>query len=224
MKTVRTHRIILFLIVLATGMASVSCDQPTGDQMQVQEEAPVAEVATSFETMARFPGFDTKDRKCPEAVLDLYLQIPGIESESEAQDADQRGQIEIFSWIWGTSGRASSSHSGRGKGRAKVKVQPFVNTELIGQPFVITKPTDRASPELRRLADSRESIAEVVLTIRMTCGEQREFFEIELEDVVITSYQSAGSSQRTTAEKVAIGCKTKCEAKVEFEWKVEPGK
>jgi type VI secretion system secreted protein Hcp len=181
--------IFIFVItVLAMGMAVISCDQPTGNQTQLLEEKVAS---TSLNVMATISGFASNVHKCSHDFVEMFLKIDGIDGESN--DPAHNNEIEILDFTFGASMRAISSNSGRGQGNAKVNVQDLSFTKI----------ADKASPELRRFADSGESIPEAVLSLRTICDDEHKYLVITLKDVLISSYQT-GNTRGRTSEKFTL--------------------
>lgn len=113
------------------------------------------------------------------AAVDYFLKIDGIEGEST--DSRRGGEIIIESWSWGET---NSGHSaGGGGGAGKVSMQDFH--------FVMK--ANKASPKLMLAVATGKHLKEATLTgVRRTDGEQ--FLEIRLSDLLVSSYQTGGSS------------------------------
>jgi len=91
--------------------------------------------------------------------------------------------IEIASWSFGVTGPGASASAtgGGGTGRASF------------HDLSITKTTDKASPTLFQSCAGGTHIKEVTITVRKAGGKQVEFLQINLEEVLVSSFQSAGS-------------------------------
>jgi type VI secretion system secreted protein Hcp len=192
MMKIRNKIYVILAGVLAIAMISVSCEQPTADQLQFQEEESATDIATSFDVIAPLSRLDARSRECPQPAVNMYLKLEGIDGEST--DVQHEGEIDVLSWSWEASVRAASTIAGRGPGMARVSVQDIS----------LTKWVDKASPELRRFAASGEPIPEAVLTLRTTCGDEQELYEIKMEPIYITSYQTGGSSSQILTEFISF--------------------
>jgi len=115
------------------------------------------------------------------AASDYFLKIDGVEGEST--DDKHRGQIEIQSWSWGVS-NAGSIASGGGGGAGKASFSDFH----------FTMPVSKASPKLMQAAATGEHIKSVELTLRKAGGTQMDYYKVHLQDCLVSSYQSSGSS------------------------------
>lgn len=192
MKTIKTYKNTLFFLLLVLGFAAVSCEQPTGDQTQIQETESAADIISSFDFIGPLSRFDARGRECPQPAVNLYLKLEGIDGEST--DADHEGEINVLSLSWEASIRATSTLAGRGPGKARVSVQDISFTKYV----------DKASPELRRFAASGEPIPEAVFILRTTCGDEQKLYEIEMKPIYITSYQTGGSSSQVPTESISF--------------------
>ena len=113
------------------------------------------------------------------AAVDYYLKIDGIEGESTAR----KGEIDVESWSWGES--QSGTHVGGGGGGAgKVQMQDFH--------FVMGY--NKASPKLMEACATGQHIKEGTLLCRKAGGKQEDYLKIKFSDLLISSYQTGGSS------------------------------
>lgn len=146
-----------------------------------------------------FPAILTADA----ASVDYFLKIDGIEGEST--DDRHKGEIEILSWSWGETNAGTMTRGGGGAGAGKVQMQDFH--------FV--KSMDKASPALFLKCATGEHIKQATLTARKAGGDQQEYLKITLTDVLISSYQTGGSS----GDVVPTDSFSLNFAKIEFEYK-----
>ena len=115
------------------------------------------------------------------AAVDYFLKIDGISGEST--DEAHKGEIEVESFSWGVSQTSTRLGSGAGAGRAAFQDLHF------------TTSVSKASPVLFQKCATGQHLKEAVLTCRKAGGEQREeFLKITLSDVLVSSYQAAGSA------------------------------
>ncbi len=115
------------------------------------------------------------------AAVDYFLKIDGIEGES--QDDKHAKEIEIESWSWGETQSGSSAYGGGG-GAGKVAMQDFN--------FVMKH--NKASPKLFLACATGEHIPKGILTCRKAGKEQQEFLKVTFTDLLVSSYQTGGSS------------------------------
>jgi type VI secretion system secreted protein Hcp len=114
------------------------------------------------------------------AAVDYFLKIEGIEGEST--DAKHKGEIELASFSWGETNQAPAAGRG-GAGAGKVAMQDFH--------FVMR--VNKASPKLMLACASGQHIKEAVLTARKAGKAALEFLVYKFNDLVVSSYQTAGS-------------------------------
>jgi type VI secretion system secreted protein Hcp len=114
--------------------------------------------------------------------IDYFLKIDGIPGES--QDTKHKGEIEVEAWSWGETATVPTS-AGAGGGAGKVTIQPLTFTSRIS----------KASPLLMMACASGRHIKNALLTARRGGKGQVEFLTIALEDVLASSYQTAGGAE-----------------------------
>lgn len=137
------------------------------------------------------------------ASVDYFLKIDGIKGESK--DDKHKDEIDLESWSWGETN--SGSHAGGGGGGAgKVTMQDFH--------FVMK--TNKATPELMLSCAIGKHIKEATLTCRKAGGEQQEFLKIKFSDLLVSSYQTGGSSGGDVipTEQISLNF-----SKIEYEYK-----
>jgi type VI secretion system secreted protein Hcp len=139
--------------------------------------------------------------------VDYFLKIDGIKGEST--DSKHSGEIEIESWSLGATNAATFS-SGGGGGAGKVQVQDFH----------LTKKYDQASAPLFVACATGKHYPLATIVARKAGGNQEEFLKIKLTDVMVSSYQTAGSnsSDIVPIDQVAIAF-----SKIEFAYKAQKG-
>src|SRR6266404_5710827 len=115
------------------------------------------------------------------AQVDYFLKLEGIDGESG--DHKHKGSIDLESWSWGES-QSGTHGSGGGGGAGKVSMQDFH--------FVMK--INKASPKLFLACASGEHIKKATLTCRKAGKDQQEFLKLDLSDILISSYQTGGSS------------------------------
>ena len=112
-------------------------------------------------------------------MVDYFLKIDGIPGES--QDAKHKGEVDVEAWSWGET---ASVGSGGGGGAGKVDIQPLT----------LTAGLSKASPLLMLACASGKHIKSAVLTGRRAGKAQAEFLTFKLEDLIVSSYQTAGGA------------------------------
>ncbi|MCW5553365.1 MAG: type VI secretion system tube protein Hcp [Verrucomicrobiae bacterium] len=114
-----------------------------------------------------------------------FLKIGDI--KGEAVDPDHREEIDILSWSWGES-RAGLSHAGSGAGAGKVSMNDFHFTLKV----------NKATPKLMLACATGQHIPEAILTCRRAGSgagnEPFTYLEVKFEDLLVSSYQTGGSS------------------------------
>lgn len=140
------------------------------------------------------------------AQVDYFLKIDGIPGEST--DKSHPNEIDVDSWSWGATQVGTSSGSGGGGGAGKVSIQDFN--------FVAH--TSKASPVLFLTCASGQHLKQAVLTARKSGGTQADFLTLTMIDVLVSSYQIAGSE---TAETVPMDQVSLNFSKIQFEYKMQ---
>jgi type VI secretion system secreted protein Hcp len=136
------------------------------------------------------------------AAVDYYLKIDGI--EGEATDAKHKSEIDVESWSWGETQTGSAAH-GAGGGAGKVSMQDFH--------FVMR--VNKASPKLMLACATGQHIKKADLTCRKAGGDQQEYLKITLSDLLVSSYQTGGSTgDIVPTDQISLNF-----AKIEFEYK-----
>ncbi len=117
---------------------------------------------------------------------------PEIKGESK-QDG-YTGQIEVLSFSWGVS-QAGGFAYGTGGTAAKSNLQDLS----------VSFRQCEASPKLMQKCASGEHIDKATLTCLKSAGDAaQKYLEIELEDVVISSYQTGGSGDEVPIESMSL--------------------
>jgi len=141
------------------------------------------------------------------AQVDYFLKITDVKGEST--DEKHTGEIELESWSLGATNSASFS-SGGGGGSGKVVLQDLH----------ITKKYDQASVPLFVGCATGKHFTTAVLVARKAGGKQEEFLKVTMTDVLVSSYQSAGSqgSDVLPMDQVSLAF-----SKIEFAYKAQKG-
>lgn len=132
------------------------------------------------------------------AQVDYFLKIDGIDGESTSDR--HKNEIEIESFSWGASNTGATG-AGGGGGAGKVTFQDIH----------FTKKLDKASPKLMLACATGEHIKDVVLVGELSGKRGQQFLEIKLTDVLVSSYQSGGSSGNIPTDSFSLNF-----AKIEF--------
>src|SRR5262245_54883506 len=115
------------------------------------------------------------------AAVDYFLKLKGIDGESA--DHKHKAEIDVESWSWGET-QSGTMAQGGGGGAGKVSMQDFH--------FVMRM--NKATPKLMLACASGEHISEATLTCRKAGKDQQEFLKIKFTDLLVSSYQTGGSS------------------------------
>jgi type VI secretion system secreted protein Hcp len=113
--------------------------------------------------------------------VDMFLKLDGIEGESK--DKSHKNEIHIESFSWGLN-QSGSFGTGGGGGAGKVQVQDIS----------ITKYTDKASTPLMLHCANGKHIPNGLITVRKAGEKPLDYLKIKLNDILVTSFQSAGSN------------------------------
>jgi type VI secretion system secreted protein Hcp len=114
-----------------------------------------------------------------------YLKFDGVDGESTKAESATR-ESEILSWSWGETSSTRTSGLATGKRQHK--------------PFVITKPVDKASPQLQQASTSGRPIPAMELALPKEGGRAGELVKYKLKNVYVTSYsvRKTGTGTRAT--------------------------
>jgi type VI secretion system secreted protein Hcp len=113
--------------------------------------------------------------------IDYFLKIDGIEGESK--DSKHKNELMLLSFNWGESQPVSIPFTSGG-GSGKVNMQ-----DLSFSMF-----TCKASPKLFLACAKGEHIKDATLVARKAGGDQEEFYQIKLEEVLVSSYNTSGGN------------------------------
>jgi type VI secretion system secreted protein Hcp len=117
--------------------------------------------------------------------VDTFLKLGDIKGESK--DAKHPGEIEVLSWSWGLSQTGTMAYGGGGgAGKANFQDLNFMHN------------IDKASPVLMLKCATGEHIKEATLVSRKAGKTQQEYLIIKMNDILVTSVQTSGSSEVPT--------------------------
>jgi type VI secretion system secreted protein Hcp len=135
---------------------------------------------------------------------DIFAKIGDIKGES--QDDKHKDEIDVLSFSWGVSQTGTLAHGGGG-GEGKAQFNDFNFTTNVS----------KASPALFLACASGQHIKDATIAVRRAGDNkaQQDYLILKMTDVLVSSYQTAGSSggDRPT-ENVSMAF-----AKVEFTYK-----
>ena len=115
------------------------------------------------------------------AQVDYFLKIEGVPGEST--DDKHKNEIDVLSWSWGETNEGAHGFGGGG-GAGKVSMQDFN--------FVMNY--NKASPKLFLFCATGTHIPKAVLTCRRAGEKQQEYLVVTFTDLLVSSYQTGGSS------------------------------
>lgn len=147
------------------------------------------------------------DHSAPNASIDYFLKIDGIEGES--MDSKHGKEILILGFNWGESQPVSIPFvSGGGSGKVSM------------QDLTFTMYACKASPKLFLACAKGEHIKEATLTARKAGGEQEDFYSIKLEEVLVSSYNTGGGA----GNSLPIDTVTLAFAKITYQYRPQKDK
>ncbi|TWT36537.1 hypothetical protein KOR34_14430 [Posidoniimonas corsicana] len=139
--------------------------------------------------------------------IDYFLKIDGIEGESK--DSTHTNEIQLIGFNWGETQPASFVY-GTGAGSGKVSMQDLT----------FTMRACKASPKLFLSCAKGEHIKEATLVARKAGGDQEEFYQIKLEDVMVSSYNTGGG----TGDSLPMDTVTLAFAKISYQYRPQSDK
>jgi type VI secretion system secreted protein Hcp len=137
--------------------------------------------------------------------MPIYLKFDSIDGEATAKGKEK--WIEVLSFSWGvTNSSTITSGGGGGAGKASFQDLHFVQK------------TQASSPKLLSAAARGEHIKSALLTFLKgeSAAAPAEYLKLKLEDVIISSYQTAGaegSEGDVPTDQVSLNF-----AKIEFDY------
>jgi type VI secretion system secreted protein Hcp len=141
------------------------------------------------------------------AAFDYFLRIDGIAGEST--DDKHKGEIDVLSWSWGETHPTAPVGSGSGGGSGKVDMSDLT----------VTANLTKASPQLLLACASGKHLKTAVLTGRRGGKAQGDFLTFSLTDVLISSFQTGGTTADASMDFVSLNF-----AKIEVAYKEQSAK
>lgn len=111
---------------------------------------------------------------------DIFAKIGDIKGES--LDDKHKDEIDVMSFSWGLAQSGSLASGGGGTVKAQF------------QDFHFASNMSKASPKLFLACATGEHIKEATITMRKAGERPQEFLIIKMNDVLVSSYQTGGSS------------------------------
>lgn len=112
--------------------------------------------------------------------VDMFLDLDGIEGES--QDSAHAKEIDVLAWSWGAS-QSGTTHMGAGGGGGKADIQDLSLTKYI----------DSATNALLQRTFDGKHISEGTLVVRKAGGTPLDYLIIKMSDIMVTSVSTGGS-------------------------------
>jgi type VI secretion system secreted protein Hcp len=112
--------------------------------------------------------------------MDMFMKIGALKGESK--DKVHAGEIDVLAWSWGVS-NSGSAQVGGGAGAGKCNVQDLSFTKYI----------DKSSPDLILACCNGKHFEKATLTVRKAGGQPLEYFQITLQDLIVTAVTTGGS-------------------------------
>jgi type VI secretion system secreted protein Hcp len=135
---------------------------------------------------------------------DIFAKIGDIKGES--QDDKHKDEIDVLSYSWGVSQAATMAFGG-GAGAGKAQFSDFTFTTNV----------NKSSPLLFKACATGEHIKEATISVRKKGETPQDYLILKMTDVMISSYNAAGSSggdRPTESINMAF-------AKIEFTYKTQ---
>jgi len=124
--------------------------------------------------------------------VDMMLKIDSVTGESVI--TGHENEIDLLAWSWGMR-QSGSMHVATGGGSGKVDVHD-IN---------ITKYLDKSTPVITQYCCSGKHFRNAKLTVRKAGGSPVDYLVIEMENVLISSVNTGGSSSEDRlTENVAL--------------------
>jgi type VI secretion system secreted protein Hcp len=117
------------------------------------------------------------------AQVDFFLKIETPDVPGESTDAKHKGEIDVISWSVGLTNTGTHGGVGLGGGAGKAQFHDFH--------FVMK--VSKASPLLLQDCATGQHHGKATLTCRKAGTEQQEYLKYYFADLLISSFQTAGS-------------------------------
>lgn len=117
--------------------------------------------------------------------VDLVMEIQGYDGESKRKGHEN--QIDVLSWSWGMV-QPSTIEFGGGGGAGKCSFQELS----------IICNVDKSTPKLMQACATGDHIDKATLFVKKAGGSSFDYVKYEMEELMVTSIQVSGSSERPT--------------------------
>lgn len=119
------------------------------------------------------------------AAQDMFLCSDDLPGESQDQDKNYAGCIDVLAWSWGLS-NSGTTHGGAGGGEGQANFQDIS----------VTKWIDKSSPILMLHTANGKHFPKLELFVRSTCAAEctsEPYFTLTMSDVLVSSVSTGGS-------------------------------
>lgn len=137
--------------------------------------------------------------------IDCFIKFDGVEGESS--NKDHKGEVEVLSWSWGIASAGQVGDTSTGKGKT------------VAGPLSFEHLYDKASPMLAKHCAAGKLFKTVVLKSRKVGEGQKDFLQVSLKEVQVTSVQPSGADGGEITEAVTLTYRD-----IEFAYKPQDGK
>jgi type VI secretion system secreted protein Hcp len=140
------------------------------------------------------------------AATDFFLVVDTITGESADKTMKSKNAMDIGSFSWGlTNSGSMAATGGGGSGRSSF------------QDIHFSKAVDKASPSLAQACATGQHIKKATLYVRKAGKEQKEYYTITLEDLLVSSFSAkAGNGDTTVSDEFSLNF-----AKIKWEYKTQ---
>ena len=116
------------------------------------------------------------------AQADYFLDIKGVDGESEDDDSKLKGKIHVTSFSFGVSNAGSGGiNMGSGSGKSSL------------QDLHVTKVMDKSSPNLWLACCTGKHYDTACLIVRRAGDKPQTYLKYDMKEVFISSYASSGA-------------------------------
>ena len=135
--------------------------------------------------------------------MDQFMELKGIEGETDDKVYGPKKAIDVLAWSWGMS-QSGSFHVGGGGGAGKANFQDLSFTKYV----------DNSSPTLMQMLATGDHIVDGTLTVRKAGKTPLEYIKVKMKKIMVTSLSTGGSGgEDKLTENVTLNF-----AEVEFDY------
>jgi type VI secretion system secreted protein Hcp len=133
--------------------------------------------------------------------MPIYIKFENPDINGDVTAAGFEGQVEVLSFSWGLSNTGTLASGGGGAGKASFQDLHFETG------------SSQASPQLAKECATGEHIQKATLSVVKSGQQAAVYYKVVLEDVLVSSFQSAGAGDERPEESVSLNF-----AKIEFDY------